>query len=350
MRKKERQRLIADLIAQSNETLETHELAQRLGVSDMTVRRDLRELADAGRLRRQHGGATPLHRAASEDAPRAIGVWLISRSGKYSDPFFNEVLEGADQKLTELGYKIAYVNTHSEVKTAAEARDMLQSTTISGVLLIGPRLGDASIEYLKANVRVLVATIAPVGPAFDAVTFDGFNGMRDMVAHLVQRGYRRLGFITGQNDARLQGFLKGLKTHGLPLDPKLRLTLPASLDGWTPELGQQGAAQLMALDMPPDAIVCASDLIAIGALQWLQQHSFRVPDDVAVSGFDDIPEAAFTVPALTTVHVHKRLIGALAAERIVRRIENVDEVPLHVQTPTYLVIRQSSETGTLIDH
>jgi DNA-binding LacI/PurR family transcriptional regulator len=100
----------------------------------------------------------------------------------------------------------------------------------------------------------------------------------------------------------------------------------------------------MRLAKPPDAIVCASDRLAIGAIQWLHQHRLRVPTDVAVTGFDDIPEAAFTIPPLTTVHVHKHLIGELAAERVVRRIENEDEVPLLIQTPTRLVIRQSCGT------
>jgi len=93
---------------------------------------------------------------------------------------------------------------------------------------------------------------------------------------------------------------------------------------------------------PPDAILCASDLVAIGAIQWLHQHKLQVPEDVAVTGFDNIPESAFTAPSLTTVHVYKQLIGALAAERVVKRIENEDEIPLLIQTPTYLVIRRSS--------
>src|SRR5262249_14922957 len=162
-------------IEQSNGELETHVLAQRLGVSDMTIRRDLRALADAGRLRRQHGGATPLHPNA-DAAPKAIGIWLVSKAGKYSDPFLNEVLAGADQRLGELGYRIAYVNTPTEIKSAGEARDLLQSSAIGGVMLLGSRLGDASIEYIKANVRVLVAAITPIGPVYDAITFDGFNG------------------------------------------------------------------------------------------------------------------------------------------------------------------------------
>jgi LacI family transcriptional regulator len=97
----------------------------------------------------------------------------------------------------------------------------------------------------------------------------------------------------------------------------------------------------MQLSNPPDAIVCASDRIAIGEIQWLHQHGLHVPDDVAVTGFDDLPESAFTIPSLTTVHIHKQLMGELAAERVARRIENENEIPLFIQTPTHLVIRQS---------
>jgi LacI family transcriptional regulator len=97
----------------------------------------------------------------------------------------------------------------------------------------------------------------------------------------------------------------------------------------------------MSLSKPPDAIICASDRLAIGAMHWLQQQGYRIPHDIAVTGFDNIPDSEFTFPSLTTVHVHKELMGEIAAERLVRRIENADEVPLHIILPTSLVIRQS---------
>ena len=136
-------------------------------------------------------------------------------------------------------------------------------------------------------------------------------------------------------------YLDAVQAHGLPNEAALCVTVPFGIDGWTPDLGHVGAQQLMELTEPPDAIVCASDRIAIGAIQWLHQHNFGVPDDVAITGFDNIGDSAFTAPSLTTVHVHKQLIGELAAERVVKRIENKDEVPLLIQTPTHLVIRQS---------
>ncbi|HLU11210.1 MAG TPA: substrate-binding domain-containing protein [Oceanobacillus sp.] len=341
MNKEQRQNHILQLIQQSDgNLLGTRELAEQFGVSEMTVRRDLQELSQEGLLRRQHGGAAPsqLRRPVERGE---IGIILVSSTGKFTDPFFNAILEGADRRLQELGYRIAYINTRAEVQTAAQVRELLKSHPVDGIILIG-FVGNEGIEYLKANVRALVQTTESIGPDLDTITFDGFYGMQQMVDHLVDNGYRRLGFITGGFDLRHKGFMDRVRAHGLPDDPELSVVVPKfSLDGWTPDIGYAGAEQLMSLANPPDAIVCASDRIAIGAIQWLHQHNYHVPEDIAVTGFDNIAESAFTAPSLTTVHVHKQLMGELAAERAVKRINNPDEIPLFIQTPTHLVIRQS---------
>ncbi len=341
MKKEQRQQQIAQLVEQSDgQMLGTRQLANLFGVAEMSIRRDLQELSENGLLRRRHGGASPSPHSIKQRR-REVGIVLASKTGKYSDPFFNALLEGVDRRLQELGYRIAYINTRAELNTAAQARDLLRSSAVSGIILVGPPLGVESFEYLKANMRALVGTLGAPKNDFDVVTFDGYNGIRKMVEHLIKKGYRRLGFITGNNDFRRQAFLDTVKTYNLPADPELCLIVPFDIDGWTPELGHKGAQQLMQLANPPDAIVCASDRVAIGAIQWLHQHGLRVPDDIAVTGFDNITESAFTAPSLTTVHVHKELMGELAAERVVKRIENEFEVPLLIQTPTHLVIRQS---------
>ncbi|MEO8613307.1 MAG: substrate-binding domain-containing protein [Chloroflexota bacterium] len=341
MNKEQRQHHILHLIEDSNgqHMLGTRELAEQFGVSEMTVRRDLQELSQDGLLRRQHGGAAPL-RQANDHQLREVGIVLVSTTGKYADPFFNAILEGVDQKLPQLGYRIAYINTRSQISTAAQAQEMLRNHPVDGIILFG-YVGEESIEYLRSNVRALIQTTDAVSPDVATIGFDGYRGIQEMVKHLINRGYRRLGFITGNYDIRQQAFLDSIKAHHLPIYEELCITVPFGLDGWTPELGHVGAKQLMQLSEPPDAIVCASDRIAIGAIQWLHQHGYHVPEDIAVTGFDNIPESAFTAPSLTTVHVHKQLMGELAAERVVKHIENPDEIPLFIQTPIHLVIRQS---------
>jgi DNA-binding LacI/PurR family transcriptional regulator len=342
MNKEERQGRIVQLIEQSDgkHMLGTRELAQQLGVSEMTVRRDLQELSLNGLLRRQHGGAGRMPDPRGQ-AQKEIGILLVSKVGKFTDPFFNAVLEGVDRKLQQGGYRIAYINTWVEVSKEEQARALLKTSPVSGLILLGTPLGAESVGYLRSNVRALIVTTEPIGPNIDTVTFDGYYGMRQMVDHVVSKGCRRLGYITGANDFRYKGFIDGLKAHGLSENRELHVLAPSGLEGWTPELGYAGAEQLMKLPDPPDAIVCASDRLAIGAIQWLHQHDFQVPRDIIVTGFDNIAESAFTVPPLTTVHVHKELMGELAAERVVKHIENENEIPLLIQTPTHLVIRQS---------
>ncbi len=341
MNKEERQSQIVQLIEQSDrkEILGTRQLAEHLGVSEMTVRRDLQELSQEGLLLRQHGGAGRVRQRPTPQ--KEVGILLVSRTGKYSDPFFNAVLEAVDHKLHELSYHIAYINTHAEINTAAQAHHLFESRAVNGLILVGPPLGTEPAEYLKSRIRALVSIAGSIGTDFDTITFDGYNGIRQMVDHLANRGYRRLGFVTGHYDARQQGYIDGVTARGLPNEPALCVAVPAGIDGWTPQLGHIGAQQLMQLPNPPDAILCASDLIAIGVIQWLHEHKMRVPEDIGVTGFDNITESTFTVPALTTVHVYKQLIGALAAERVVKRIENEEEIPLFIQTPTKLIIRRS---------
>src|SRR5689334_22401952 len=258
MNKEERRNRIIQLIEESDnqQIFGTGKLAQHLGVSEMTIRRDLQELSQEGLLLRQHGGARPMRRQP-EAQRRGVGILLISR-GKYSDPFFNAVLEGVDVKLQELGYRIAYINTHAEINTAAQAHKLFQSTAVDGLIMVGPALATEPFEYLKANMRVLVVTAGSIGPDYDAVTMDGYNGIRQIVDHLFGRGYRRLGFITGNYDFRQEGYIDALAAHGLVFDRELCVTVPFGIEGWTPQLGHIGTQQLMQLNKPPDAILCAS--------------------------------------------------------------------------------------------
>ncbi len=341
MKKSQRQDLILrQLLGASSQQLHaTRELARQFGVSESTIRRDLQDLADSGLLQRQYGGAQ-LRRSARPRDSGPVGILLVSRIDKYRDPFYNMVLEGVDRALDRLGFQIAFVKTIHEVSSRAQAKKLLDSNPLRGLILLGAA-DIESVKYLREHIAPVVTVTDDFDLEDDLVLFDGVRGMRQITAHLAKLGHRRLAYISGYADIRYSGFLKGLADCDLKREPALHQILEPGPSGWTPDLGERGARSLMRQSPKPDAIVCASDRLAIGAMAWLQRNGYRIPDDIAVTGFDNIPESDFTFPPLTTIHVHKTLLGELAAERLARRLANPVEVYLKITTPTELVIRQS---------
>ena len=344
MNKSSRQRLILERVqaARPHELLSTGELADHFKVSEATIRRDLRALASAGLIQRQYGGAQ-LNQAPGRSKIGQVGIILSTRIDKYRDPFYNMMLEGVDKALEKSGYQIAYTKILHEIDTSAKARHLLDSFTIDGLILLGADLNDR-IRYLREHfspVMPIVTTDDKYDVEDDVILFDGEKGMRQLVGHLVSLGHRRLGYVSGNVDNRYEGFCQGLEAHNLPKDDGLHQILQPGPSGWTPDLGERGACNLIARKPQPDAIVCASDRLAIGAMGWLQRNGFRVPEDIAVTGFDNIPDAEYVFSPLTTVDVHKGLMGELAAKRLVQRIEKPDDRYLKIITPISLVVRQS---------
>ena len=341
MKKSERQVLIVQQAqdAEPQQLLSTHALARQFDVSETTIRRDFQQLARAGLIQRQYGGAQ-LSQPQSHTELGQVGILLLSRIDKYRDPFYNMVLEGVDSELERLGYHIAFVKTLHEINSTAAAESLLRAYDIKGLVLLG-EVPSESVTYLRHNMRAIVTVTDSQALDHDQISFAGEWGIRKMVDHLAALGHRRLAYIAGYRDIRYAGFRAGLAANDLPQTAALRQIVAPGPSGWTPDLGERGAANLMSLRQRPDAIVCASDRLAIGAMGWLRQNGYRIPEDIAVTGFDNIPESDFTFPPLTTVHVHKVLLGKLAAERLARRIENPDELHLRITTPTELVARQS---------
>ena len=328
----------------SSQVLTTRELAEEFDVSEITMRRDLQELAQAGFVQRQHGGvAAP---RLIEQALKQIGVVMVYHYGKFSNPFFNELLEGVDTTLHHLGYHPAFVKTYLEVASEEDIRLLTRQHAIQGLLVIGPMPKNQlqSWQSLQSN---LVISLAQLDPMVDTIQFDGAEGMQQMARHLFEMGHRRIGYIAGREisgivDTRRNGYLAGIHEHGLDDSPELLIEIDRTINIIPPEIGQKGAEQLINLPNPPTAMMCQSDLIALGAMQWLQVNGYSIPDDVAVTGFDNIPDSSLAYPPLTTIHVHKSYIGRLAAEQLHRRINNPDDPPVTIFTPTALIPRHSS--------
>jgi LacI family repressor for deo operon, udp, cdd, tsx, nupC, and nupG len=184
------------------------------------------------------------------------------------------------------------------------------------------------------------------GPA-DHVAIDNVAAARDATAHLVALGRRRIAAIGDQRHVpagrtahlRLDGYRQALAEAGLPFDEAL--VLPA--DDYHRTNGAEMMARLLAMESPPDAVLCFADLIALGALRTALTAGRRVPEDVAIVGFDDIEDGRFSTPSLTTVRPDKHEIARLAVSFLLSRMsEDVGHPPREVQAGYELVIREST--------
>ncbi len=271
----------------------------------------------------------------------SVGLVLGNVSYKFSDPFWSPVLEGVDEELVRQQYRLLFAYTMDDLKHSRQ-RQLVSPDHVDGLILPGgmrpfgkaiPRARTVVIE--GGDDRLRRAPELEV----DVVTMEKFRSVLRLIEHLVGLGRRRLAFLGPEpdRDERGEAFLFGLVRYGIPSRPELYVPCPWSAEDAYPvaeELFRRHGGSV-------DALVCACDTIAIGAMRAAKKLGIRVPNDVAVTGFDDIPFARDLDPPLTTVRVPKRLMGELAARRLIERINEPGLPPVVLMVPTTLIARRS---------
>jgi len=301
-------------------------------VSDET-KKLIREVA--GRMRYvPHSGARSLITSKTE----TIGVLLPDLYGE----FFSEVIRGMDDTAQKNGFHLlisrAYADRHG-IETAMKA----MRGRVDGVVAMSPDLDENSLLNLPSTIPVVLLCSVPRGYEIDSLTIQNSRGAREMVAHLVGLGHRRIAIIKGaarNYDAaeRLRGYRTALKDAGIAPDPALER------DGdFTEAAGYSAVVELLELADRPTAIFAANDSMAIGALSALRESGVDVPGDMAVAGFDDIPLARYMDPPLSSVHVPICELGARAVELLLHGITHKnDHQRRRERVSTELVIRRST--------
>jgi DNA-binding LacI/PurR family transcriptional regulator len=222
----------------------------------------------------------------------------------------------------------------------------IRNHLIDGVILSPLALNEADVaEYSSATPLVLLGERLGSGMA-DHVAVDNHAAARAATTHLINLGRSRIAVIGSQRPPyghtarlRIRGYRAALAAAGLAYDGAL--VVPAR--EWHRGGGAEGAARLLELPDPPDAIFCLNDLLALGAMRTLAQAGVRVPDDIAVVGFDDIEEARYASPGLTTVSPDTPAIAEHAVERLARRLGDAPNAPAEEITVAYtLMIREST--------
>ncbi|MCI0397149.1 MAG: LacI family transcriptional regulator, partial [Chloroflexi bacterium] len=289
------------------------EVARQAGVSLTTASRALAGYADVAEETRQRIqsvaaalGYQPnlVARRLQKQRTDTLGFILPTYGPRFSDPFFSEFLAGVGNEANSHDYDLL-VSTHApdgEGERQAYLR-AAQGGWVDGLIVVRTRQHDSRLQTLKQHNFPFVA----FGRSRDDLEYpyvdeDGAAGMRLLVQHFIDLGHRRIGFIAPPAGLmfgyyRLQGYRQAMAANNYPVQPE-----------WIVEgdLTQRGGAEvverLLALDPRPTAIIGGNDLMAIGAMNRLQQHGLHIGRDVAIGGFDDIPPAANSHPPLTTLH------------------------------------------------
>jgi LacI family transcriptional regulator len=260
-----------------------------------------------------------------------------------TNPAFAAIAQGVEEGGASQGFSLILTNTGQSKERELAQLKILSGGRADGVIMAGSVFGDANVEWVRQQAipYVLVNRYSSDRDVFVGV--DDVAGSGLATQHLLSLGHTRIAHLSGTLNAssaidRRQGYRIELERAGIQASPALEIETD-----WLESGGKRAMSMLLELRDPPTGVVCVSDRVAVGALEAIADRGLRVPEDVSVVGFNDIPAASYVHPKLTTIRVPFPQIGKIAAELLIRQIEGRAQATAeHILLAPELVVRASS--------
>jgi len=258
------------------------------------------------------------------------------------EPFSTEVLKGLGAAAVGSGYELlawsGYSGHGGQEGWERRSLNQLSGTLIDGAVVVTPTVVDA-------DAGIPVVTVDPhTGPSagFPTIDSDNYHGALLATRHLVELGHRRVGFLAGRPglqsaEERERGYRAGLAEAGIEFDPEL-----VRVGGYRTETADGAARELLSLAERPTAVFAANDITAIRTMNVAADLGLKVPEDLSVVGFDNVPESALANPPLTTIEQPLQEMGADAFRLLLALLSGQAETDTHIRLRTTLVERQST--------
>ena len=337
-------------------TVTLKDLASKLELSITTVSRALAGYGDVSEATRrrvlqaaEEVGYVPdvMARRLQKGRTDTIGFVIPTFGPRFSDPFFSELLAGIGNEAArqDLDLLVSTRPPDTPEEQAAYQR-MAEGRLVDGLLVVRTRVRDRRIAYLSEIGFPFVAFgRSDLEVDFPYVDEDGFLGLERLTQHLIDRGHRRLAFVSAPEDrmfcgARRAGLEATLRRNGLSLQPEYHMVGDLTQQG-----GFKAMERLLDTSPPTTAVMACNDLMALGAISAAQKRGLVVGRDVAVTGFDDIPLAEHSHPPLTTMRQPIYEIGRQICNMLIRLITGQTLPEQHVLMQPELIVRQSCGTG-----
>jgi DNA-binding LacI/PurR family transcriptional regulator len=259
-----------------------------------------------------------------------------------ADPFISGVVRGVEQTARDLGYSVMLADSDADPVREQRIVQSFAEQRLDGIIVTSSRVGALYLSMLEEmRVPIILINNQYPGPFVHAVMIRNVEGTRAAVGHLIKLGHRRIAYIGDQfgyqsDVERMSGYREALEAARIPFQAEFVV----HADGKT-EAAIGAMNSLFEREDPPTAICCYNDMTALGAIHAIHARGLRVPEDVSVTGFDDLFFAPYIQPPLTTVRQPVHRMGQLAMENLVKLISGEESVA-HIKVDAELVVRQST--------
>lgn len=324
------------------------DIAAAAGVSITTVSKvisgDTRKISDATRKRVLDIAASLnyepniIARSLVNNKSTIIGLLLPN----ITNPYFADIATSVIAKGESFGYQVMLCTTDEQADKESNYIKILKSYAVAGLILAPECNYDNGITDRMDRLNIPYVLIDNKEVPFNNISVDDFTGFYISTQHLIENGHRKIAYIGAKNkdagryQGRFDGFVEAMNSHALPVSENLVHFGPYTLD-----TGYTCTNQMLDEKSPFTAVVCGNDMIAVGAMQALQNRGMRIPDDVSLIGYDDTYIACIVKPNLTTVKQPALLIGNEAVRQLLKQIDGTSRhLPAKSFSPT-LVVRDS---------
>lgn len=263
------------------------------------------------------------------------------------NPIFPELAAGVEEVLMERGYSLSIISTYDELEREAREIEKIRARGIDGIITSAPLIHDHGIASLARSGYPVVSVLRRVYDCdeLDFVNVDNVRGGYLATEHLIRLGHKRIGVIRGPMNTstgveRFEGALKAFRVYELPVSDELVVQ-----GDYFKQSGYEAAKKLLAIPQKrrPTALFACNDDMALGAFEAILGQGFRIPEDIALVGFNNVEATALRMVEITTISQRKHEMGSLAAQRLIDKIERREgtERPFQVILEPKLIVRKS---------
>jgi LacI family transcriptional regulator len=256
--------------------------------------------------------------------------------------FFSEVIRGADQTAQKNSYNMLLSSAHNSADEIISGLNAMRGR-VDGLIIMSPHISAHALNStLPKSLPVVLLNCVIDDTSFDSIVVDNFNGSYEIVKHLLMHDHHRIAVIKGvegnyETGERLRGYRYAVAMHNGLISDDLEIT-----GDFSEESGYDAIGKLMKLKPRPTAVFASNDSMAIGALKGLHDAGIRVPEDMALAGFDDIPIVRYIKPSLSSVHVPIYELGILAVQRLLNSMNGKNmHKKQQIIIPTKIITRES---------